>query len=249
VKWLFDGDPVERSAGMRAPYSDDPSTSGEVDFPPAEIRAILQEAQQRNVQVLLHAVGDRTTETLLEQMDATGGAATWSLRRLRIEHGDGVMPDLIPQVKKLGIVVVENPTHFALGDLWQHRLGPERARRFQAMRSLLEAGIPLVIASDGAPGVPVLNPYLNLMLAAYYPGKPNESLTREQAVIAYTRTAAFAEFAEKDKGTLEPGKFADLTVLSQDIFAISPQEMPKTESLLTIVGGKVVYTTGALVPK
>jgi predicted amidohydrolase YtcJ len=246
VKWLLDGDPVERSSAMREPYSDDPSTSGQVDFAPPEMRAILQEAQQRNVQPLLHTVGDRTTEVLLNQMDATGGAADWSQRRLRIEHGDGVMPDLIPRAKKLGVIVVENPTHFALGDLWQRRLGGERARVFQPMRSLLDAGIPLVIASDGGPGVPVLNPYLNLMLAAYYPGKPNESLTLEQAVIAYTRTAAYAEFAEKDKGSLEPGKFADLAVLSQDIFSVPPPELPKTGSVLTMVGGKIVYDAKAL---
>lgn len=86
--------------------------------------------------------------------------------------------------------------------------------------------------------MPVLNPYLNIMFAAYYPGKPNESLTREQAVVAYTRTAAYAEFAEKEKGSLEPGKLADLAVLSQDIFKVPAQEIPKAESLLTIVGGE-----------
>ena len=249
VKWLLDGSPIERSAGMRAPYADDPSTSGKVDFPPAEIRAILQEALQRHAQPMLHAVGDETTQALLDQMDATGGAAVWPPRRLRIEHGDGIMPDLIPRVKKLGVIVIENPSHFALGDLLRQRFGPERAAVLQPFRSLLAAGIPLAIASDGGPGVPVLNPYLNIMFAAYYPGKPNESLTREQAVLAYTRTAAYAEFAEKEKGTLEPGKLADLAVLSQDIFKVPPQEIPKTESLLTIVGGKVAYSSGALVPK
>ena len=249
VKWLLDGSPIERSDGMRAPYADDASTSGKVDFPPAEMRAILQDAQQRHVQPILHAVGDKTTQTLLDQMDATGGVPEWSRRRLRIEHGDGIMPDLIPRVKKLGVIVVENPSHFALGDLLRQRFGPERAVVFQPFRSLLQAGIPLAIASDGGPGAPILNPYLNIMFAAYYPGKPNESLTREQAVTAYTRTAAYAEFAEKEKGTLEAGKFADLAVLSQDIFRVPPQEIPKTESLLTIVGGKVAYSSGTLIPK
>ncbi|HEY1469232.1 MAG TPA: amidohydrolase [Candidatus Acidoferrum sp.] len=249
VKWLLDGTPIERSAAMRTAYADDPSTSGEMDFSEQEIRTILLEAQQRNFQPLLHVVGDRTTETLLNEMDATGGAEAWSQRRLRIEHGDGLMPDLIPRAKKLHVIVVENPTHFALGELFQHRLGRERASVFQPFRSLLDAGVPLVIASDGGPGAPVLNPYLNIMLAAGYPGRPKESLTREQAVIAYTRTAAYAEFAERDKGTLERGMFADLAVLSQDIFSIPPNEIPKTESLLTIVGGRVVYTSGALDPK
>jgi predicted amidohydrolase YtcJ len=249
VKWLLDGSPIERSAAMRAPYADDSATSGQLDFPTEELRGILREALQRNAQPLLHAVGDRTAEALLNEMEATGGATAWSQRRVRIEHGDGLMPDLIPRGKKLGVIVVENPTHFTLGELLQHRLGPERAAVFQPFRSLLDTGIPLVIASDGSLDVPILNPYLNLMLAASYPGKPKESLTLEQAVTAYTRTAAYAEFAENDKGTLEPGEFADLAVLSQDIFKIPPQEIPKTESLLTIVGGKVVYTSGALAPK
>jgi len=90
------------------------------------------------------------------------------------------------------------------------------------------------------------NPYLNIMLATIYPGKPREAITREQAVIAYTLTAAYSEFAEKDKGSLEPGKFADLAVLSQDIFGVPPPELPKTESVLTMVGGKVVYDAKVL---
>src|SRR5579864_6338330 len=174
----------------------------------------------------------------------------WATRRPRPCSTRWTRPEerLIPRVKKLGIIVVENPSHFALADLFRRRFGPERAAVLQPFRSLLSAGIPLAIASDGGPGVPILNPYLNIMFAAYYPGKPNESLTREQAVIAYTRTAAYAECAESEKGTLEPGKFADLAVLSQDIFEVSPQALPKTESLLTIVGGKVAYNSGALVP-
>src|SRR5262249_2567627 len=111
----------------------------------------------------------------------------------------------------------------------------------QPMRSLLDAGIPLALGSDGPN-----NPYLNIMLATTYPGKSREAITREQAVIAYTLTAAYSEFADKDKGSLEPGKFADLAVLSQDIFSVPPPELPKTESVLTMVGGKIVYDAKAL---
>ena len=249
VKRLLDGTPIERSAAMRLAYADDPSVSGQMDFSPQEIRTALEEAQKRNLQPLFHVAGDRTAEAVLNEIEATGGTEAWSHRRLRIEHGDGLMPDLIPRAKKLGVIVVQNPAHLTVGELLQHRLGPERAAVFQPLRSLLEAGIPLVLASDSGPGVPVLNPYLNIMIAANVPGKPQESLTREEALTAYTRTAAYAEFAEKDKGTLESGKFADLAVLSQDIFKIPPQDLPKTESLLTMVGGRVVYTSGALVPK
>jgi hypothetical protein len=100
----------------------------------------------------------------------------------------------------------------------------------------LDAGIPLAIGSDGPN-----NPYLNIMLASTYGRHPAEALTREQAVTAYTLTSAYAEFAEKEKGSLEPGKFADLAVLSQDIFTVPAVNLPKTESVMTLVGGKIVY--------
>jgi predicted amidohydrolase YtcJ len=97
------------------------------------------------------------------------------------------------------------------------------------------------MGSDGP-----LNPYLNMMLAATHPINPNEALTREQSVIAYTLMSAYAEFEEKDKGSIEPGKLADIAVLSQDIFSAPASDLPKTESVLTIVGGKIVYDSGIL---
>jgi predicted amidohydrolase YtcJ len=241
TKWLLDGSPIERTAALRKPYTDLPSTSGELDFPEKEMEAMLRESLQNDDQLMVHAVGDQATELFLNAMDATGGPKTWSDRRVRIEHGDGIMPELIPRVKGMGLVVVENPTHLALRELFVKRFGVERADQMQPMRSLLDAGIPLAFGSDGPN-----NPYLNIMLATIYPGKPREAITREQAVIAYTLTAAYSQFAEKDKGSLEPGKFADLAVLSQDIFSIPPPELPKTESVLTMVGGKIVYDANAL---
>jgi predicted amidohydrolase YtcJ len=241
TKWLLDGSPIERTAALRKPYTDLPSTSGELDFPEKEMEAMLRESLQNDDQLMVHAVGDQATELFLNAMDATGGPKAWSDRRVRIEHGDGIIPELIPRVKRMGLIVVENPTHLALRELFVKRFGVERADQMQPMRSLLDAGIPLALGSDGPN-----NPYLNIMLATIYPGKPREAITREQAVIAYTLTAAYAEFAEKDTGSLEPGKFADLAVLSQDIFSVSPPELPKTDSVLTMVGGKIVYDAKAL---
>jgi predicted amidohydrolase YtcJ len=244
TKYVLDGNPMERSCAMRQPYSDDPKTSGWMDFTEKDMESMLRESLQDGDQLLVHVVGDGTTEAFLNAMEATGGKAVWSKRRVRIEHGDGIMPDFLPRVKELGILVVQNPGHFELRDLFLRQFGPVRAEQLQPLRSLLDAGIPLALGSDGP-----LNPYLNLMFASNVPGRPRESLTREQALVAYTRMSAYAEFAEKDKGTLEPGKFADLAVLSQDVFKVPAAELQKTESLLTLVGGKVVYSSGPLAQK
>jgi len=236
TKWILDGTPIEHSAAMRKPYTDRPTTSGELDFSQQEMEAMLRESLQSNDQLMVHVVGDRTVETFLNAMDATGGEKVWAKRRVRFEHGDGVMPDLVPRVKRLGVIVVQNPSHFTLGELFVKRFGEKRTEDFEPLRSLLDSGIPVAIGSDGPN-----NPFLNIMFASTDPVNPKEAITREQAVIAYTLTSAYAEFSEKDKGSLEPGKLADLAVLSQDIFTIPAGDLPKTESVLTMVGGKVVY--------
>jgi predicted amidohydrolase YtcJ len=241
TKWVLDGTPIEHSAAMRQPYADRPSTSGELDFSEKEMESMLRESLQSNDQLMVHVVGDRTVETFLNAMEATGGEKVWAQRRVRLEHGDGLMPDLVPRAKRLGVIVVQNPTHFTLGELFVKRFGEKRSQMLLPVRSLLEAGIPVALSSDGP-----LNPFLNIMLAANHPGNPKEAITREQAIIAYTLTSAYAEFAEKDKGSLEPGKLADLAVLSQDIIKVSAGDLPKTESLLTMVGGKVVYDAKVL---
>lgn len=241
-KWVLDGEPVHRTAPMRAPYADDPTTSGQTDYPDAEVRAILSEAVQHNLPLMIHVTADRSAQQLFDQMDATGGEKVWANRRVRIEHGDGVIGDLIPRARKLGVVIAKNPMYF-VSDLNLKRLGQQRAGAWDPCRSLLEAGIPMVLASDSAPGVPFSNPFLNIQIATLYLSNPKEAITREQALIAFTRTAAYSEFVEDRLGTLEAGKLADLAVLSQDLFKVSNDDLPKTESVLTLVGGKIAYSS------
>ncbi|HSQ29370.1 MAG TPA: amidohydrolase family protein, partial [Gemmatimonadaceae bacterium] len=107
------------------------------------------------------------------------------------------------------------------------------------LQSLVERGIPLAFGADqNGDG---MSPFLNIMVATTHPANPKEALTREQAVIAYTRGSAYAEGAEREKGTLAPGMWADLVVLSQDIFTVPAQALPATHSVLTIIGGRVAY--------
>ena len=138
----------------------------------------------------------------------------------------------------MGVIIVQNPTHFAPVEGFALTIPPKHG---MAMKSLLKYEIPLAIGSDGP-----FNPFLNIMIATTHPLRPSEALTREEAVIAYTRTSAFAEFEEQNKGTLTIGKVADLSVLSQDIFKITIPELMRTESLLTMINGKIVYETGFL---
>jgi predicted amidohydrolase YtcJ len=236
IKWLIDGTPVERSAAQRDSYVDEPGWNGPTIFSKSEVLDILEDAQARDVQLMVHVTGDRGAESILASMEETGGSAVWAGKRLRMEHGDGLMPNLIPIAKRLGVVVVVNPTHLTLGELFIQRFGSAFAKTYQPIRSLVNAGIPVVIGSDGE-----MNPFLNIMLVNLFPRRPQEALTREEAIIAYTATSAYAEFEESQKGTIEPGKLADIAVLSQDILRVPPMELQKTRSILTIVGGKIVY--------
>ena len=143
------------------------------------------------------------------------------------------------RARNLGVIVVLNPAHFLPPDMIYARYSPQT--KFFPFRSLIEAGIPVALGSDGP-----MNPFLNIMLATIHPSRPTEAITREQAVRAYTYGSAFAEFAENEKGTIAKGRLADLVVLSQDIFVAPVPGLPNTRSVLTIVGGKIVYDAKAL---
>lgn len=237
IKWVLDGTPFEHGAAMRRPYKDRAGWSGTLNFGEREVEAMVRESLRLDQQLLVHCAGDRCAEVVLDAMEKVGPAADWPRRRVRIEHGDGVREDLIGRARKLGVVVVQNPTHFAPPDLFRSRWGAG----MQRLRSLVGGGVRLAIGSDGP-----MNPFLNIMLATVHPYDGAEAITAEQAVEAYTRGAAYAEFAEGEKGMIAIGQLADLTVLSQDIFKAGPNDLPRTRSLLTIVGGRVAYDSKEL---
>ncbi len=238
TKWLLDGTPLEGGAEQVDAYPNRPDWYGRMNYTVPEIEAMCREAIARHDQLHFHIVGSKSMGKLLDLM--AGMNIDWKALRPRFEHGDEIdyRPEYLEKAKQMGAIIVQNPTHFAPMDGFP--IGPPLSHAM-ALKTLLNQKIPLAIGSDGP-----FNPYLNIMFAATHPRRPSEALTREQAVIAYTRTAAYAEFAEQDKGTLTVGKVADLAVLSQNIFTVPTPKLLQTESVLTMVNGVVVYDAGLL---
>jgi predicted amidohydrolase YtcJ len=238
-KWILDGTGIERLALLRSPYADRPGWYGRINFPPDTLRALLREALSAHEQPVLHAIGDSTIVLTLAAMETSAEARRWRALRPRLEHAEWLTPDVFARARRLGVVVVENPGHFTDGAaLMQARFGSDRARLYQPFRSLASAGIPLAIGSDG-----VLDPFVNLQLAVTHPDQPSEALSLAQALRAYTWGGAYAEHTERWKGVLAAGFVADLVVLSRNLFELPPDRYPGTESLLTLVGGRVVYAS------
>jgi predicted amidohydrolase YtcJ len=232
-KWLLDGTPIEQYALQRKAYDNRPGWYGRSNFTDAQLRAILTLALERPTQLALHAVGDAETDRMLKMMEQLAPASVWRAKRVRIEHGDGIQPDMIEKVVQFGLVVIQNPTHFT------PMPGESLANEHMLLKSFVAAGIPLALGSDGGPNEQ--NPFLNLMLATLHAGEPAEALTREAALTAYTAGGAYAEGQEQRKGRIAPGLAADLAVLSQDVLTIPTPQLPATTSLLTIVDGEVIF--------
>jgi predicted amidohydrolase YtcJ len=232
TKWLLDGTPIEGGAAVTEGYVYNPKHVGYLNFSRENIESFFEEALKRNDQICFHVAGDSTMNTVIDVMEKL--KVSWASKRVRIEHGDGLLPARFANAKNLGLIVVQNPSHFDKNSI--SLLRGNMSRTGYRFRSLLDAGIPVAIGSDGP-----FNPFLNIMLAVTDPPFPDEAMSREQAVIAYTLTSAYAEFQEDKKGTLTAGKLADLAVLSQDIFTVPVQQLPKTRSVLTIVDGKIIF--------
>lgn len=237
TKWLLEGTPDEEYAEQFEPYPNRPNWYGKMNYTMPEVEKMIREAVSRHDQLLFHIIGDKSVGKLLDLMEKMN--IDWKPLRTRFEHADKIdyMPKYLEQSKRMGIIVVENPTNFSENVPAIRKTSPFD----MAMKTLLLKGIPLGIGSDGP-----FNPFLNIMFAVTHPRRPSEAISREEAVIAYTATNAFAEFEEQNKGTLTVGKVADLAVLSQDIFEIPVPALLQTKSVLTMVNGKIVYDAQVL---
>jgi hypothetical protein len=234
TKWILDGTPVERLALLRAPYSDAPKTSGRQNFTGVDLREFLHRAFDAREQPMLHVVGDGAIAVALDAIEDTGGAR-WTALRPRLEHADMLQAADFARAARMGVTIVQNPSHFMIAPVLRQRWGAERVARTDQVKGAIAAGVPFAIGSDGP-----INPFLNIMFATMNPVNPSQALTVEQAVAAYTRGSAAAELAERQKGTIARGMLADVALLSQDIFKVPAADLPRTTSVLTIVNGRIV---------
>ncbi|GAC1425456.1 MAG: amidohydrolase [Flavisolibacter sp.] len=215
IKYVIDGTRLEQTALITTPYLNKKDWFGRLNFPEDTLQQILKEALTSNRQLLMHVVGDSATKLVLFLMKEIATDAEWVKKRVRIEHGSGLQNETeIRNIKNMGIVIVHTPQYGKNAHL----------------RTLLATGVPIAIGPDG-----LINPYLNILMVTTQQTNPKENLTLEEAVIAYTKGGAYAEFKENYKGTIVKGMLADMAVLSQDIFIIPALQLPDTKSLLTIL--------------
>ena len=253
IKFYADGALGSRGAALLEKYADADS-SGFLTNTEENLRPLFEKALRRGIQVQTHAIGDRGNRFVLDLYEAAFKAVPLPERKVpkprwRIEHAQIVSPQDIPRFAKLGVIPSMQPSH-AIGDLFfaPSRLGNERLAGAYAWQSLIKSGATIPGGSD-APverGEPMIEFYAAVARKdqkgfSAEGWHPEQAVSREQALKMFTAWPAFAAFEEKDKGSIEVGKLADLTVLSADIMKIPPPEILKTRCMMTVIAGEIVY--------
>ena len=255
VKFYADGALGSRGAALLEPYADDPGNRGLTLTSRAELLQATEQALDAGFQICTHAIGDRANAFVLDVYDEalTSKHARGRDERLRVEHAQVLAPGEIPRFKALGVLPVMQASHCTSDMPWAGgRLGPERIKGAYAWRSLLRQGSIIPGGSDFPVESP--NPLLGFYAAITRqdPGgfpkegwNPGERMTRQEALKSYTLWGAFAGFQEREKGSLEPGKWADLVVLTDDIMKIEPPKILTTRVVRTMIAGETVYEAPA----
>jgi predicted amidohydrolase YtcJ len=252
LKGFSDGSLGSTTAFFYEPYQDAPNTkglAGDEMFPEGSMLTRVREADRAGLQVMIHAIGDRANDLILsifEQVTRENGEHD---RRFRIEHAQHLRREDIARFGRAKVIASMQPYHAIDDGRWaDKRIGKERAKTTYAFRSLLDAGATLAFGTDWT--VAPLDPMLSIYAAVTrrtLDGKnpegwvPEQKISVEEAVRAYTMGSAYAEFQDSEKGSITPGKLADLVMLSRDIFKIDPKEIEKVKVLMTIVDGRIVY--------
>jgi predicted amidohydrolase YtcJ len=251
LKAFMDGSLGSTTALFFEPFTVAPHTAGlsvDDNIPEGKMKEVMKQADKAGLQCSVHAIGDKANNLLLNYFEAIEKENGKRDRRFRIEHAQHLLASDIPRFAKLGVIPSMQPYHQADDGRWaEKRIGRERIKTTYAFRSLIDAGAVLTFGSDWF--VAPLSPILGIHAAVTrqtIDGKnpqgwvPEQKISVEEAIRAYTASCAYAEFAEREKGTLEVGKLADIVVLSQDLFRINASDIEKTKVLYTIVGGRVL---------
>ena len=256
LKGFMDGSLGSKTAALFEPYSDDPKNSGLPQYEVSKLNAMTKERVLAGYQIGFHAIGDKGVQMALDAFaeaekaakDAKVKAADGGTEyRLRIEHAQVTTPQQIGRFKELKVIASMQPSHLLTDMNWaESRLGAKRAEHSYAWAEFLRHGVVVAFGTDYPvePVTPFRGVYSALTRTSedakktYY---PEQKLNIEQAIAAYTTGAAFAEFAEKQKGKLDTGMLADFVVLDQDITAALPPKILDIKVLRTVVGGKTVY--------
>ena len=252
LKGFADGSLGSTTALFYDPYRDEPGTSGiagDEMYPDGAMLKRVVEADRAGLQVMIHAIGDRANDLILsiyEQVQRDNGQKD---RRFRIEHAQHLRAQDIPRFARDRVIASMQPYHAIDDGRWaEKRIGKERAKTTYAFRTLLDTGATLAFGTDWT--VAPLNPMLTIYAAVTrrtIDGKnsngwvPEQKISVEESVRAYTLGSAYAEFQENVKGSITAGKLADLVILSRDIFKIDPKEIENVTVVLTMVDGRVVY--------
>jgi predicted amidohydrolase YtcJ len=250
VKGYVDGSLGSTTALFYESYNDAPTTKGLLVTPEDSLRARIGAADSAGLQVAVHAIGERANGLLLDIYDSVAKVHGPRDRRFRIEHAQHLRRQDIVRLARSGVIASMQPYHAIDDGRWaEKRIGPERIKTSYSFRSLLDAGAHLAFGSDWtvAPLDPVLGIYAAVTrrtLDGKHPNGwvPEEKITVEEALRAYTTGNAYGDFAEKTRGKLAPGYKADLVLLDQDLTAIPPEQIERVKVRTTIVGGKVVYS-------
>jgi predicted amidohydrolase YtcJ/beta-lactamase class A len=252
LKGFADGSLGSTTALFFEPYLDAPDTHGlpgDEMFPEGAMLARVKGADAAGLQVMIHAIGDRANDQILALFARVAAENGRRDRRFRVEHAQHLRPEEVKEFAAQRVVASMQPYHAIDDGRWaEKRIGPARAKGTYAFRSLIDAGAVLAFGSDWtvAPLDPVQGIYAAVTRRTL-DGKnpagwvPEQKITVEEAVRAYTVGSAYAEFAEAVKGTITPGKLADLVLLDRDIFRVEPPEIERARVTLTVVDGRVVY--------
>lgn len=252
LKGFADGSLGSTTALMFEPYHDAPSTRGllfDQMLPEGIMLQRVEAADKRGLHVMIHAIGDEANKQILDLYQQVAEKNGLRDRRFRIEHAQHLRPGDLKRFGSLRVIASMQPYHCADDGRWcEKRIGPERAKGTYAFRSLLDSGAVLAFGSDWT--VAPLNPMEGLKAAVTrqtLDGKnptgwvPEQKILLEEAIRAYTVGAAYAEFQEHVKGSLTPGKLADLVLLDCDIFKVDPARIDRVKVTMTVVDGKVVW--------